>query len=62
MNALKDYPRNSIKAQNSELRLYESAELKNRTRKKMLNIKPPNLKKRVRENLVEGVEGIYVLI
>lgn len=58
---LKDYPRVSIAAQNSDLRLYVGAEIENRTRKKMLNIKAPELKEYVRERLVEGAEGMYVL-
>lgn len=59
---LKDYPRISIAAQSSDLRLYVGAEIETRTRKKMLNIKAPELKEHVRERLVEGAEGMYVLV
>jgi len=59
---LKDYPRISIAAQSSDLRLYVGAEIENRIRKKMLNIKAPELKEHVRERLVEGAEGMYVLV
>ena len=59
---LKDYPQISIAAQSSDLRLYVGAEIENRTRKKMLNIKTPELKEHIRERLVEGAEGMYVLI
>ncbi|MCJ1264939.1 hypothetical protein MMC22_004814 [Lobaria immixta] len=56
---LKDYPSISIAAQRSDLRLYVGAEIENRTRKKMLNIKTPELKEHVRERLVEGAEGMF---
>lgn len=60
--SLKDCPKISIAAQSSDLRLYVGAEIENRTRKKMLNIKTPELKEHVRERLVEGAEGMYVLL
>ena len=58
---LKDYPRISIAAWGSDLRLYVGAEIENRTRKGVLNIKAPGLKGYIRERLVEGAEGMYVL-
>lgn len=58
---LEGYPRISIAAQISDLRLYVGAQIEIRTRKKMLNIKASELKELVRERLVEGAEGMYVL-
>ena len=59
---LQDYPKISIAARSSDLRLYVDAEIGIRTRKKMLNIKSSELKEHVREALVEGAEGMYVLV
>ena len=56
---LEHYPRMSIAAKNGDLKLYVDAEIEQRTRKKMLNIKSPELKEHIRERLVQGAEGMY---
>ena len=57
-----DCPSVSIAAQGNDLRLYVGAEIEIRTRKKKLNIKTPGLKEHVMKELVEGAEGMYVLV
>ena len=56
--SLEGYHGFSIAAKNSDLSLYVGAEIENRTRKKKLNIKSPELRELVRKRLVEGAEGM----
>ena len=55
---LDQYSKISIAARSEDLRLYVGAEIENRTRKKMLNIKTPELRDHVRQKLVDGAEGM----
>ena len=57
---LNDYQTISIAAESSDLRLYVDTEIDSRTRKRKLNIKTPGLKEHVRDQLVEGAQGMYV--
>ena len=59
---LGDYTKVSIAARSSDLRLFVGAEIDHRTRKKRLRIKDESLKEVILEKLVEGAEGMYVLL
>ena len=59
---LENYTQVSIAARSSDLRLYVGAEIELRTREKRLRIKDQSLKEHILERLVEGAEGMYVLL
>ena len=59
---LEDFTKLSIAARSSDLRLYVGAEIDLRTRKKRLRIRDQSLKEHIFERLVEGAEGMYVIL
>lgn len=60
--SLDDYTEIAIAAKSSDLRLYVGAEIDARTRDHKLRIKDQSLKEHIMEKLVEGADGMYVLI
>ena len=59
---LESYTKVSIAARSSDLELYVAAEIDIRMRKKRLRLKDQSLKEHILERLVEGAEGMYVLL
>lgn len=55
---LGSYEKVSIAAQSSDLRLYVASEIENRTRKKVLRMRNPELKKEIMDRLIDGAQGM----
>lgn len=57
-DVLDEYGQVSIAASTTDLRLYVGAEIKNRTRNKILRIKDSSLIEQIMERLVDGADGM----
>jgi len=55
---LDSYEKVSIAATSSDLRLYVASEIDNRTRKKALRVRNPELKKEIMDRLIDGAQGM----
>jgi hypothetical protein len=55
---LDSYVKVSIAATSSDLRLYVASEIENRTRKKTLRMRNPELKKEIMDRLIDGAQGM----
>jgi predicted LPLAT superfamily acyltransferase len=55
---LGSYEKVSIAATSSDLRLYVASEIENRTRKKVLRMRNPELKKEIMDRLIDGAQGM----
>lgn len=58
---LHEYEKISIAATSSDLKLYVAAEIENRSRKKALRTRDPDLKKEIMDRLIDGAEGMCKL-
>ena len=61
-DCLATYTQVAIAAQSSDLKLYVGAEIESRVRKNKLRIKDPSLKEYIMKQLVDGAEGMYVVL
>lgn len=52
------YEKVSIAATSSDLKLYVASEMENRTRKKALRVRNPDLKKEIMDRLIDGAQGM----
>ncbi|TVY52006.1 putative ankyrin repeat protein L93 [Lachnellula cervina] len=58
-HVLEDFPKISIAAMSSDLRLYVGSEIERRTKQRKLNIKDRDLKEHIMKTLIEGAEGMF---